>query len=412
MNSRRKKDRKQEEATKEVKIKSPLRWTVIIVLVPTAISAAILFKYTKDFWFSPEQTTSDEPVPLKEENPIVVTALGRLVPEGEIIQLSASPSLEGTRIASLLVQEGDKVEQGQVIAILDNRDRRIAAQQSAREAVKVAQARLNQILAGASQREIEAQTAVITRLELELKEAEGVLTATITRVKAELNNAQLEYQRYQHLYGEGAISASARDSHQLMVETTAAELEEAVANRDRTLGSLQEQLKQARATLNQIREVRPVDVAAGQAEVDRAQAAVSQAEADLKLAYVRSPQTGTILKINARPGEIIGDGGIVELGETERMEVIAEVYQTDIGEINLGQKAMVTSEVFSEELKGEVIRIGSQISRQNIFAVESGADVDRRIVEVRIGLNPEDSQQVQNLTNLQVEVAFLNNNNK
>ena len=51
-----------------------------------------------------------------------VTALGRLEPEGEIIQLTAPTSAQESRVQELLVQEGDRVEQGQVIAILDNRD--------------------------------------------------------------------------------------------------------------------------------------------------------------------------------------------------------------------------------------------------------------------------------------------------
>jgi len=88
------------------------------------------------------------------------------------------------------------------------------------------------------------------------------------------------------------------------------------------------------------------------------------------------------------------------------MEVIAEVYQTDINRVRLGQTATITSEVVEGELQGEVIRIGSQVSRQNTIASESGADVDRRIVEVRIRLTPAASQKVKDLTNLQVQIAL------
>ena len=52
-----------------------------------------------------------------------VTALGRLEPAGEVIKLSPPASSQGSRVEQLLVKEGDSVKLGQVIAILDNRDR-------------------------------------------------------------------------------------------------------------------------------------------------------------------------------------------------------------------------------------------------------------------------------------------------
>lgn len=78
-----------------------------------------------------------------------VTALGRLEPKGEVIKLSApSSSGQGSRVEKLLVKEGDRVKAGQVIAILDNRDRLEAAYQEAQEAVKVAQVNLEKVREG------------------------------------------------------------------------------------------------------------------------------------------------------------------------------------------------------------------------------------------------------------------------
>ncbi|MGK7876781.1 MAG: ABC exporter membrane fusion protein [Xenococcaceae cyanobacterium] len=379
-------------------------WTIVLVVAATTVTGTTVVKYSKDFWVLKPNASSDV---LASAQPVSrVTALGRLVPQGEVINLSASPSVEGARLAQLQVQEGDEVKEGQIIAILDNRDRLQAALNQAQEQVKVAQAQLAQVKAGASVREIEAQRAVITRLEVELQETQATFDATIARLKAQLRNAQNDYQRYSYLYQEGGIAASERDRRQLDVETAQSQLNEASANRSRTIGALREQIKEARATLNRIAEVRPVNVQVAQAEVDNALAAVGQAQANLKLAYVRSPQGGQILKIHTRPGEIIDNQGIVEMGQTDQMEVIAEVYQTDISKVSLGQKATITSDVFEGEILGKVTRIGSQVSRQNILAVESGSDVDRRIVEVRISLDTEDSQRVKYLTNLQVQVGL------
>src|SRR5689334_7122993 len=73
--------------------------------------------------------------------PIVqkVTALGRLQPEAEVIKLSAPLALDGDRIAQILVEEGDRVKAGQVIAVLDSRDRLQTAVLQAQKQVQVAQ---------------------------------------------------------------------------------------------------------------------------------------------------------------------------------------------------------------------------------------------------------------------------------
>ncbi|MEQ8959438.1 MAG: biotin/lipoyl-binding protein, partial [Coleofasciculus sp. C2-GNP5-27] len=90
-----------------------------------------------------------------------VTALGRLEPAGEMINLTASTSTQQSRIEELLVEEGDRVQAGEVIAILDNRDRLQASLQKAEKQVRVAQAKLAQVQAGAKAGELQAQGAEI-----------------------------------------------------------------------------------------------------------------------------------------------------------------------------------------------------------------------------------------------------------
>ncbi len=88
------------------------------------------------------------------------------------------------------------------------------------------------------------------------------------------------------------------------------------------------------------------------------------------------------------------------------MLVVAEVYQTDIGKIQLGQQAVITGQAFSGELRGKVSHIGLQVNKQNVFSNQPGENLDRRVVEVKIHLNPEDSTRVGSLTNLQVQTAI------
>ncbi|MUL35750.1 ABC exporter membrane fusion protein [Gloeocapsopsis dulcis] len=335
-----------------------------------------------------------------------VTALGRIEPEGEVIRLSAPLALDGDRIAQILVQEGDSVQAGQVVAILDSRDRLQDALQQAQQQVKVTQARLAQVKAGAKRGEIQAQQATITRLEAELAGEIAAQNAAIARWQSEVRNADAEYNRFQQLYRQGAIAASSLDNKRLIAETAQAQLDEAQQTQSKTIESLQAQLKEARATLNQIAEVRPVDIEAAQSEVAEAIASVKRAQTDLAQAYIKAPTSGQILRIHSRVGEKISDSGIADLAQTDTMLVVAEVYQTDINKVKPGQTATITSEAIAGELQGVVSHVGLQVDRQNVFSNQPGENLDRRVVEVKIRLNPTDSKQVAGLTNLQVQTAI------
>jgi HlyD family secretion protein len=338
-----------------------------------------------------------------------VTALGRLEPQGEVIKLSAPSSNaggSGSRVEQLLVKEGDRIQAGQVVAIMDSRDRLQAAVEEAAEQVKVARTKLNQTLAGAKRGEIEAQRAEIERLDAQRQGDIEAQTATVSRLESQLQNAQTEYKRYQMLYQQGAISASERDSKRLTLETAQKSLTEAQAQLNRTRSTSTQQLKEARSTLDRIAEVRPVDVEAAQAEVDRAMASLKQAKANLEDAYVRSPQEGAVLYIHTRPGEVVSNEGIVEIGQTQQMYAIAEVYQTDITKIRSGQPVRVMSSTLSGELQGTVDWIGSKVLRQNVVNTDPSENIDARVVEVHVRLDEASSQKAAKFTNLQVRVVI------
>jgi HlyD family secretion protein len=336
-----------------------------------------------------------------------VTALGSLEPSGEIIQISASAASEGNRIEKLLVKEGDEIKTGDVIAVVDSRDRLEAALNQAQEQVRVAQANLALVKAGAKTGEIQAQQAAIARIEAERSNDIMAQTAMVERMQAELNNAQVEYQRYQTLYQDGAISASERDSKYLALATAKEQVEEAQANLNRIKSGQQEQLAEAKATLNKIAEIRPVDIAVAEAEVRQAKAAVKTAQAELDRAYIKSPQAGTVLKILTRPGEVVAsDEGIVRIGQTSQMYAEAEVYESDIDKVKLGQRVSVTSSAIAGKLTGTVDSIGLEVERQEVVNTDPTANVDAKVVEVKVKLDPESSKRVAGLTNLLVNVRI------
>lgn len=404
-----------------------------------ALGAAVAIGAVGSNTLQQVQKQSVAPKHVSISPPVVaaVTALGRLEPQGEVIHLSApNSSFQAPRVDLLRVKEGQRIKAGEVIAILDNRDRALAAFDQAKGEVEVAQANLAKVKAGAQTGEIQAQKATIARLKAQLAGEVIAQQATIARIKAQIagqnetqqatvartlaqqRNAESDYQRYQSLYESGAISAQELENRRLSAVTTfeqvnesqatrtqtiatlQQQLNEANANRDKMLATLREQISEATAILSKIQEVRPTDVQVAQAQVDRAIAGVKQAQADLQLTYVKAPISGEVIKIHTRPGESISSNGIVELGRTDQMFVVAEVLEEDIGKVRLGQKAIINSEneAFAGKLRGTVSEIGRQISKQNVLDSDPAADVDARVVEVKIALSPEDSQRVSGLT--------------
>jgi HlyD family secretion protein len=335
-----------------------------------------------------------------------ITALGRLEPASKVVRLSAPTMLTNDRIAQLLVERGDQVQAGQVIAVLESHNRLQKGLLEAKERVSNAQAKLAQVQAGAKTGEIRAQQAEIDRLEKEQQGEIEIQSATIARRQFELKIAQAEYNRFLKLYQEGAISVSNLDQKRLTLETTGTQLKEVQSNRKRLVDSLRAQLDKAKATLNQVAEVRTIDVQVVQTEVNQAVAAMKRAEAELREATIYTPIAGQVLEIYTQAGEAISENGIIALGRTDQMEVVTEVYQSDIGKISHGQTAVITGEAFTQELRGIVRQIGYQVTRQAVFNNQPGENLDQRVVEVRIRLNPEDSKIVSNLTNLQVQVAI------
>lgn len=338
-----------------------------------------------------------------------VNALGRLQPAGELIKVSAPTDINNSsRIAELLVEEGQLVKAGDIIAILESRDSAQANLNEGRQQVQVALSKLAQIKAGANPSELAAKQANITNLQAQLEGETQTQQATIARFQAELENAQIEFTRYQTLYQQGAIPATSLDSRRLNLATAQAQLQAAQATLETTQRSLTAQIAAAQAILEQTAEVRPTDVAVSQAELDRAMATLEKMQTQLNLAYIRAPQAGQILKIQTRPGETVGENGILELGETQQMYAIAEIYESDIVKIRPGQDAIITSpsNAFSGKLKGTVDAIGLKVAKKDVLDNDPTAATDARVIEAKIRLDENASEQVARLTNLQVNVQI------
>ena len=232
-----------------------------------------------------------------------VSALGRLEPEDGLIRVAGPSASSSVVIEKLLVDEGDHVKAGQVIATLDTVD---------------------------------------------------VLTARVKRLKAELENAGREHERTKRLSRGDVVSDSEADDW---------ETRERVAS-----------------------------------------AALEEARSELKRAHVKSPFDGQVIEVHAREGERVGPEGIIELGRTEHMFAIAEVYETDVTRVRIGQPATITSPALPRPLTGKVDWINLKVGKQDSLGTDPAARKDARVVEVEIRL--DESELVGGLTNLQVEIQI------
>jgi len=126
------------------------------------------------------------------------------------------------------------------------------------------------------------------------------------------------------------------------------------------------------------------------------------------LAVARSPQDGQVLKIHTRPGELVGNKGIISLGQTQRMVAVAEVYESDVSRIKKGQPATVISKnkAFPDVLHGRVVEVGLEIDKQDVLNTDPAAQFDARVVEVKVLLDKLSSRKIAGLTNLSIQVAI------
>ena len=132
-------------------------------------------------------------------------------------------------------------------------------------------------------------------------------------------------------------------------------------------------------------------------------------EIDLFNSNLRSPIDGFILAINTRAGERPKNEGILDIGSSQNMEALIEVYESDINRVFLSQKVELTSENggFNTKLKGNVIRISPQVKQRKVLSTDPTGDADSRIIEVLVKLDKQSINLVQNYAGMKVIAKFL-----
>ncbi len=300
-------------------------------------------------------------------------ALGRLEPLGRVVEVAAPEGGGNARIQSIEVEEGERVEAGTVLAVLDHENRLQAEAESCERRLIQAKARLDQARKIARSSHEESLSAV--------------RIAEITR-----SRAQIDQQRIARLYRSRAASPEEHDNAQRDLEIAERTLE---ANRARLIRFAADDGHD------------PVDVAVAREEVAVCEAAVAEARVRLRQAYVLAPIRGTVLTIRLRSGESVGNRPILDMGATDRMTARAEAYESIVRNLSPGQAVILRSPALEGPLKGTLDTISNVVRRQSIVDAVPAANTDARVVEVVIRLDLESSRIAARFVGLQVRAEFL-----
>ncbi|MBM5810232.1 MAG: HlyD family efflux transporter periplasmic adaptor subunit [Cyanobacteria bacterium M_surface_9_m1_291] len=155
-------------------------------------------------------------------------------------------------------------------------------------------------------------------------------------------------------------------------------------------------------------DAREIQLSERRGQLSEARAELKRLNTEITLSELRSPINGLVLRVDVQPGERPDANGIVEVGASQAMEVVAEVYESDISRIRVGQPVTVESESggFKGQLRARVLRISPQVRQRRVLSTDPSADADARIVEVRLALDPAEAQRVQSLAGLKVIARF------
>lgn len=310
------------------------------------------------------------PPPAVAPGPVGVGALGRVEPASRIRRLGVPGGMSVTRLARLLVAEGEEVTAGQLLAELADAEQKQAQRLQAEAALAEAAAQLALVRAAGRPEERAAQAA---RLEA-LRAAEA--------------NAQREAARAQQLVPSGAGGQAEAERRRFAAIRATAEAAEAEAG------------------LARLRSARPEEVAVAEAQHRNAEARLRAAEADLALSRLHAPIAGTVLAIHAWPGDRIGDDGLLELADLRRIEVVADIYETDLPRLRLGQPAEIVVPGEAQRLPAVLTQIGWQVRRTTEAGTDPVAAVDARTVSVRLTLEEPGAALLRRRSNMQVQVAI------
>lgn len=292
--------------------------------------------------------------------PVTVSANGTIKPERLI---NVSPKTSG-KLKSLLVKEGDRVKQGQILAYMDDSNL-IGQLTQAQGQLAAARANLQKLIAGNRSEDI-AQAQ-----------------AELGNVQAALQEAATNLRQNQQLYSSGAIS-----NRDLIASRAAYDSAKAQVTRAQQALALQQNGS------------RPEDIAQARAQVMQQQGAVQNIQTEIDDTVIRAPFSGVVSKKYADPGAFVTpttagsevssatSSSILSLASTN--QVVADVAESNIAQIRLGQEISFQADAYpGQTFAGRVTQIAVQSTvEQNVTSFEVKAAIASKNQQLlRSGMN-------------------------
>ncbi len=280
-------------------------------------------------------------------------------------RLKVGTEVGGLKIVEVLVEEGDYVRRGQLLARLNT---------------DIAQARLGQLQARYDQQTAALAKARQPQRPLEVAQLESALRQSETMIQQEEANARLvkaAYQnavanvnRYQNLYDSGAVPATEAENRRLEADRQKAQLQGA----ENRIDSAKFAARQARERLQLAQQGgRTEDVDIVQAQLRELNAQMDEVRVSIGQGRIVAPADGWVLKREAHLGDIAGNGSVLfELAKNGELELLGKISETQVHQIQVGQSVVVRHS--GETLEAKVWKISPVVN-----------ELDRN-AEVRIAL--------------------------
>ena len=265
----------------------------------------------------------------------------------EVSEYRVSSKVPG-RILEIRVKEGDFVKVGDTLAILDAPEVRAKMEQ--------AQSAEN----AASALELMAQNGA---REEQIRGAYNILQ----QAKAGFEIAEKSYNRVQHLYDEGVMSAQKRD--------------EAYAN----YKAMEAQMKAAQSQYDMARNgARREDKMAAAAQVGRAQGAVHEVRSYINETVQIAQMEGEVMDIYPKPGELVGTGApIMTIAVMNDMWGTFNVREDQLNGLEVGKTFTAFVPAFNKDIQMKVYYMKDQGSYAVWKATKANGQYDLKTFEVK-----------------------------
>jgi len=332
-----------------------------------------------------------------------IVAQGRLQPTQGILKLSAIP---GDRIERVLVQPGADVAQGEVLVELES------AKVKKLE-LELAELKLSQavLLYEASLRE--GQLAVDTA-EMKLRSAEQMQSQAKANLELVGKQSQILRSLDEQLQSleairnnprlRGAVGSLEIEAKRNQKINAQSEYERSLLGASQATESTQDLVAQAQSAVRAAKEAfedmianpsyRPLEK---QIELLRIQ---------LDQATLLAPGPGSVLQVAVIAGERTATVPLIEMADLSQMSCVAEVHESDVGLVRIGQVADMKSASLSRSIRGKVSRIDRLVGIPQIRSPNPLARSDFRSVAVWIQIDADDVPIASQRVQLQVEVAI------